>query len=72
VLGEMFRKALVNMKCPFVTKIRGKGLLNAIVIDEKFEFSAYEICLLFKERGLLAKPTHKHIIRLVCFITYVC
>jgi len=64
VLGERFRQGLIDMKIPFVTTIRGRGLLNAIVIDSNFKFTAWEICLLFKERGLLAKPTHKHIIRL--------
>eukprot|EP01114_Cavostelium_apophysatum_P003918 TRINITY_DN1405_c0_g1_i1.p1 TRINITY_DN1405_c0_g1~~TRINITY_DN1405_c0_g1_i1.p1 ORF type:complete len:473 (-),score=71.38 TRINITY_DN1405_c0_g1_i1:565-1983(-) len=63
-MGERFRKGLEDLKAPFVTKIRGRGLLNAIVIDENFKFTAWEICLLFKDRGLLAKPTHKHIIRL--------
>lgn len=45
--------------------VRGRGLLNAIVIDEsKSERSAWELCLLLKSRGLLAKPTHVNIIRL--------
>lgn len=45
--------------------MRGRGLLNAIVIDEtKSERTAWELCLLLKSRGLLAKPTHEHIIRL--------
>jgi len=64
VLGERFRKGIVELKCPFVNLVRGKGLLNAIVIDPNYQFSAWEICLLLKDRGLLAKPTHKNIIRL--------
>lgn len=45
--------------------VRGRGLLNAIVIDEsKSDKTAWEICLLLKSRGLLAKPTHVNIIRL--------
>ena len=45
--------------------MRGRGLLNAIVIDEtKSERTAWELCLLLKSRGLLAKPTHVNIIRL--------
>jgi ornithine--oxo-acid transaminase len=45
--------------------VRGRGLLNAIVIDEsKSERTAWELCLLLKSRGLLAKPTHVNIIRL--------
>lgn len=51
---------------PFIKAVRGKGLLNAIIMDEDFEKSAWELCLLFKDRGLLAKPTHGNIIRLVC------
>ena len=45
--------------------MRGKGLLNAIVIDEsKFDKKAWHICLLLKKYGVLAKPTHDNIIRL--------
>jgi len=64
VLGEKCRQELRAMNFPFVTKVRGRGLLNAIVIDENFEKTAWDICLMLKEKGLLAKPTHKHIIRL--------
>jgi len=51
---------------PLVSIIRGKGLFNAIVIDESKTNgrTAWQLCLLFKGRGLLAKPTHKNIIRL--------
>lgn len=63
-LGEIFREELRKIKCPFVKQIRGRGLLNAIVIDENYEKSAWHVCLLLKARGLLAKPTHSHIIRL--------
>ena len=44
-----------------VTTIRGKGLLNAIIIDPKYD--AWEVCLMLKENGLLAKPTHGDKIR---------
>lgn len=45
--------------------MRGRGLLNAIVIDEsKSDKTAWDICLVLKSRGLLAKPTHVNIIRL--------
>ncbi|CAJ0762664.1 11627_t:CDS:2 [Entrophospora sp. SA101] len=65
VLGEKFRKALQDIKSPLIQTVRGKGLLNAIVIDEKkFNRTAWQICLLLKSRGLLAKPTHINIIRL--------
>jgi len=64
VMGDRLRDGLRQIGCPYVTRIRGKGLLNAIVIDENFEFTAWQVCLLLKERGLLAKPTHDNIIRL--------
>eukprot|EP00741_Cyanophora_paradoxa_P001899 tig00000523_g1839.t1 len=65
-LGEWFRAQLrgLQKECPFVQIVRGRGLLNAIVIDPKFTRTAWEICLLLKSRGLLAKPTHDNIIRL--------
>jgi ornithine--oxo-acid transaminase len=44
--------------------IRGKGLLNAIVIEPKNGFEAWDVCMRLKEKGLLCKPTHRHIIRL--------
>ncbi|GAA5809619.1 ornithine aminotransferase [Mucor flavus] len=63
-LGKKFRQALTDLKSPLVETVRGRGLLNAIVIDEsKSERSAWELCLLLKSRGLLAKPTHVNIIR---------
>jgi ornithine--oxo-acid transaminase len=47
-----------------VTKVRGKGLLNAIIINDTPESStAWDICVALKENGLLAKPTHGNIIR---------
>ncbi|KAI8384687.1 ornithine-oxo-acid transaminase [Radiomyces spectabilis] len=65
VLGAKFRKALTDLNSPLVQTVRGRGLLNAIVIDEtKSERTAWELCLLLKDRGLLAKPTHVNIIRL--------
>ncbi|KAF2647783.1 ornithine aminotransferase [Lophiostoma macrostomum CBS 122681] len=65
-LGETFRAGLKNINNPMITTIRGKGLLNAIVIDESRTngHSAWDLCMLFKEKGLLAKPTHQNIIRL--------
>ncbi|CAG8677027.1 10879_t:CDS:2 [Funneliformis mosseae] len=65
VLGEKFRTALRNINSPLIQLVRGRGLLNAIVIDEtKSNRSAWQLCLLLKSRGLLAKPTHVNIIRL--------
>ncbi|KAG9830995.1 putative L-ornithine aminotransferase Car2, partial [Aureobasidium melanogenum] len=68
VLGEMFRQGLrdIQAKNSMISLIRGKGLLNAIVIDESKTngHSAWDLCMLMKEKGLLAKPTHQNIIRL--------
>ncbi|KAG9284751.1 hypothetical protein G9A89_001121 [Geosiphon pyriformis] len=65
LLGERFRSALSQINSPLLKIVRGRGLLNAIVIDEtKFEKTAWQLCLLLKSRGLLAKPTHNNIIRL--------
>jgi ornithine--oxo-acid transaminase len=65
-LGNKFREGLKNINNPMIKIIRGKGLLNAIVIDESKTngHSAWDLCMLFKEKGLLAKPTHQNIIRL--------
>ncbi|KAJ5721311.1 uncharacterized protein N7483_009245 [Penicillium malachiteum] len=65
-LGHVFRKGLEDLKSPLIQTVRGKGLLNAIVIDESKTngHSAWDLCMLMKEKGLLAKPTHQNIIRL--------
>ncbi|QDP84658.1 ornithine--oxo-acid transaminase [Chryseobacterium sp. SNU WT5] len=66
-LGNLFRSEIekVIVKSDLITKVRGKGLLNAILINDTPESStAWEICLKLKENGLLAKPTHGNIIRL--------
>jgi ornithine--oxo-acid transaminase len=54
------------MNIPCVKEVRGKGLLNAIVVDDPTDDQsrAWDICMKFAEMGLLAKPTHGHIIRL--------
>ncbi|KAI1180388.1 ornithine aminotransferase [Nemania sp. FL0916] len=64
-LGTMFRKSLAALKSPVIKTIRGKGLLNAVVVDESQTngHAAWDLCLLLKEKGLLAKPTHGDIIR---------
>ncbi|KAK6510984.1 ornithine aminotransferase [Arthrobotrys conoides] len=66
VLGERFRQGLKDLKSPIISTIRGKGLLNAIIVDEAQTNGrrAWDLCLLMKEKGLLAKPTHENIIRL--------
>lgn len=65
-LGEIFREGLRNIKNPMLKLVRGKGLLNAIIIDEAQTGgrSAWDLCLVMKRNGLLAKPTHQNIIRL--------
>lgn len=62
-LGEILRTELRNIKSDRITLVRGKGLLNAIIIKEKNGISAWEVCLKLAENGLLAKPTHGDIIR---------
>jgi ornithine--oxo-acid transaminase len=64
--GERFRKRLneLKSKTSHIVTVRGKGLLNAIVIKEtKDGRTAWDVCLALKENGLLAKPTHGDIIR---------
>jgi ornithine--oxo-acid transaminase len=62
-LGEKFRAELKKIDSPMVELVRGKGLLNAIVIKPTKGKTAWDVCLALKENGLLAKPTHEHIIR---------
>ncbi|MFN4975399.1 MAG: ornithine--oxo-acid transaminase [Bacteroidota bacterium] len=61
--GELFRKLLADLASPLIKTIRGKGLLNAIVIDHPHPDAAWEICLQMMQHGLLAKPTHGDKIR---------
>ena len=63
-LGEFFRKAIQELNAPNIKLVRGKGLLNAIVIDHPDKEAAWKLCLAMKEGGLLAKPTHGDKIRL--------
>lgn len=63
-LGRYFRNELAKIKSPMIKEIRGKGLLNAIVLNTDDEAYAWNICMKFMENGLLAKPTHHYIIRL--------
>jgi ornithine aminotransferase len=62
-LGNIFREEMKKMESPFITQIRGKGLLNAVVIEPHNGKEAWDVCLKMAENGLLAKPTHHHIIR---------
>ncbi len=62
-LGKIFREELSTVKSDMIELVRGKGLLNAIVIKPKNGKEAWDVCVALKENGLLAKPTHQHIIR---------
>ena len=62
--GELFREELKRLDSPFIDLVRGKGLLNAIVIRHPHPGAAWELCLALKDNGLLAKPTHGDKIRL--------
>jgi ornithine--oxo-acid transaminase len=62
-LGKIFREEIGKINSDMVELVRGKGLLNAVVIKPKNGKEAWDICLALKENGLLAKPTHQHIIR---------
>lgn len=63
-MGELFRNDLEQLNSKHIRSIRGKGLLNAIVIDEIKKDAAWVLCLQLKDNGLLAKPTHGNKIRL--------
>jgi len=62
-MGKILMEKLKEIKSERIEIVRGKGLLNAIVIKPMNNIEAWDVCLKFKENGLLAKPTHKHIIR---------
>ncbi len=62
-MGKIFRKQLKSIDSDLIDIVRGKGLLNAVVIHTVNGISAWDVCLTLKKNGLLAKPTHDHIIR---------
>ena len=65
-LGELFRAEMgrIIAKTDLVVKVRGKGLLNAIIVNDTEESdTAWNLCLALRDNGLLAKPTHGNIIR---------
>ena len=62
-MGILFRDEIKKLNSPFIELIRGKGLLNAIVIKHKNPEASWALCLSLKENGLLAKPTHGDKIR---------
>ena len=62
-IGKIFRDEMRSFKSPLIAEVRGKGLLNAIQINPHEGKKAWDLCLLMKENGILAKPTHEHTIR---------
>ena len=62
-LGKIFRREFRDFNNDMITLVRGKGLLNAIVIKPKNGKEAWDVCLALRDNGLLAKPTHGDIIR---------
>jgi ornithine--oxo-acid transaminase len=62
-MGELLREELRKLNSPFIKLVRGRGLLNAIVINHPNKEAAWELCLQMKENGLIAKPTHGDKIR---------
>jgi len=62
-LGVIFREELSKVDSEMVELVRGRGLLNAVVIRPKGDKTAWDVCVAMKDNGLIAKPTHGHIIR---------
>ena len=62
-MGKLFRDEMRAIKSPIIEDVRGKGLLNAIQIRPSRGKKAWDLCLVMKENGILAKPTHEHTIR---------
>ncbi len=62
-MGEIFRREMKSVKSKMIEIVRGKGLLNAIAVKPNNGKTAWDVCLKLKENGLIAKPTHEHIIR---------
>jgi len=62
-LGEIFRTEMRAIKSDMIELVRGKGLLNAVIIRPKNGKEAWDVCVEMSKHGVLAKPTHGHIIR---------
>jgi ornithine--oxo-acid transaminase len=62
-LGKIFREEFRSIKSEMIEDVRGKGLLNAVVIKNKEGKTAWDVCVTMKDHGVLAKPTHGNIIR---------
>ncbi len=63
LLGEIFREKIKSIPSKMIESVRGKGLLNAVSIKPTNGKKAWDVCLAMKNNGLIAKPTHEHIIR---------
>jgi ornithine--oxo-acid transaminase len=63
IVGGQFRNKLLKLQSPYIELVRGKGLLNAVVVKHENKNAAWNLCLALKENGLLAKPTHGDKIR---------
>jgi ornithine--oxo-acid transaminase len=63
VMGAYLRNSLEALQSPYIQLVRGRGLLNAIVINHSNPEAAWDYCLALKDNGLLAKPTHGDKIR---------
>ena len=63
-MGQLFRDTVAALDSPLIESVRGRGLLNAVVIKPTAAgIQAWHVCLLMKQHGVLAKQTHDHIIR---------
>jgi ornithine--oxo-acid transaminase len=62
-IGKVFREEMKAVKSDMIEMVRGKGLLNAVAVHPKNGKTAWDVCIRLKENGLIAKPTHEHIIR---------
>lgn len=62
-MGAFFREELSKLKSPYISGIRGRGLLNAIELKDTVEASGWNLCIAMMKNGLLAKPTHGNKIR---------
>ncbi|MHC1706133.1 MAG: ornithine--oxo-acid transaminase [Bacteroidales bacterium] len=62
-MGELFRSEIRKINSDMISLVRGKGLLNAVIIKPKDGKEAWDVCMKMADNGLLAKPTHQHIIR---------
>jgi len=62
-LGKIFREEFESIQSDMIAKVRGKGLLNAVIINNKNGKTAWDVCVAMKDHGVLAKPTHGNIIR---------